>query len=87
MARGVANKNYWVLLLLVLAGVVLGGFIGELTSNVSFLHWLSYRQSFGLQKPLVLDLGILVLTFGLTIKITIAGIIGILLAILIYRLL
>ena len=77
MARGVANKNYWVLLLLVLAGVVLGGFIGELTSNVSFLHWLSYGQSFGLQKPLVLDLGILVLTFGLTIKITIAGIIGI----------
>jgi hypothetical protein len=87
MARGVANKNYWVLLLLVLAGVVLGGFIGELASNISFLHWLSYGQSFGLQKPLVLDLGILVLTFGLTIKITIAGIIGILLAILIYRLL
>ena len=87
MARGVANKNYWVLLLLVLAGVVLGGFIGELTSNISFLHGLSYGQSFGLQKPLVLDLGILVLTFGLTIKITIAGIIGILLAILIYRLL
>ena len=50
MARGVANKNYWVLLLLVLAGVVLGGFIGELTSNISFLHWLSYGQSFGLQN-------------------------------------
>ena len=87
MARGVANKNYWVLLLLVLAGVVLGGFLGELASNVSFLSWLSYGQSFGLHKPLVLDLGILVLTFGLTIKITIARIIGILIAILIYRLL
>ena len=87
MARGIANKNYWVLLLLVLAGVVLGGFLGELASNVSFLSWLSYGQSCGLHKPLVLDLGILVLTFGLTIKITIAGIIGILLAILIYRLL
>ena len=87
MARGIANKNYWVLLLLVLAGVVLGGFLGELASNVSFLSWLSYGQSFGLHKPLVLDLGILVLTFGLTIMITIAGIIGILLAILIYRLL
>ena len=47
MARGVANKNYWVLLLLVLAGVVLGGFIGELTSNISFLSWLNYGQSFG----------------------------------------
>ncbi len=86
MAKGAAAKNYWTLLLLVLAGIVLGGFIGELTSNVSFLSWLNYGQSFGLSDPLVLNLGILVLTFGLKIKITIAGIIGILIAILIYRL-
>ena len=87
MAKGAAAKNYWTLLLLVLAGIVLGGFIGELTSNVSFLSWLNYGQSFGLSDPLGLNLGILVLTFGLKIKITIAGIIGILIAILIYRLL
>ena len=87
MAKGAAAKNYWTLLLLVLAGIVLGGFIGELTSNVSFLSWLNYGQSFGLSDPLVHNLGILVLTFGLKIKITIAGIIGILIAILIYRLL
>ena len=87
MAKGAAAKNYWTLLLLVLAGIVLGGFIGELTSNISFLSWLNYGQSFGLSDPLVLNLGILVLTFGLKIKITIAGIIGILIEILIYRLL
>ena len=87
MAKGAAAKNYWTLLLLVIAGIVLGGFIGELTSNISFLSWLNYGQSFGLSDPLVLNLGILVLTFGLKIKITIAGIIGILIAILIYRLL
>ena len=34
---------------------------------------------------MVLSMGLVVLTFGLTIKITIAGIIGIALAILIYR--
>ena len=87
MAKCAAAKNYWTLLLLVLAGIVLGGFIGELTSNISFLSWLNYGQSFGLSDPLVLNLGILLLTFGLKIKITIAGIIGILIAILIYRLL
>ena len=69
MAKGAAAKNYWTLLLLVLAGIVLGGFIGELTSNISFLSWLNYGQSFGLSDPLVLNLGILVLTFGLKIKI------------------
>ena len=86
MARGIGGKNYWALFLLILTGIVLGGFIGNLAAGVSWLSWLGYGQTFGLTSPLVLDLGILVLTFGLTIKITIASIIGVLLAILIYRL-
>lgn len=86
MARGIGGKNYWALFLLILTGIVLGGFIGDLAAGVSWLSWLSYGQTFGLTSPLVLDLGILVLTFGLTIRITIASIIGVLLAILIYRL-
>ena len=85
MAKGTVGKNNWALLLMLLAGVVLGGFIGQLASNVPFLSWLNYGQTCGLSKPLILDLGILVLTFGLTIKITIAGILGIVLAIIIYR--
>ena len=80
-----SSKNGWTLLLLILAGVVLGGLVGSLVSGVSGLDWLNYGQSFGLEEPVVLSLGLLVLTFGLTIKITIAGIIGIILAILIYR--
>ena len=79
------SKSGWTLLLLVLAVVVLGGFLGSLAADVSGLGWLNYGQSFGLENPIVLSLGLVVLTFGLTIKITIAGIIGILLAILIYR--
>lgn len=79
------DKNFGVLLILLLAGVVLGGFIGSLTEGVPFLSWLGFGDSFGLNTPLVLDLGILVITFGLSIKITIAGIIGMALALLIYR--
>lgn len=86
MSRGIAGKNNWGLFLLLLAGIVLGGFIGNLTAGVSGLNWLNYGQSFGLQNPIVLDLGILVITFGLSIKITIASIIGVLVAIIIYRL-
>lgn len=80
------SKNTWACFLLLLAGIVLGGFIGELASGVSFLSWLSYGQTFGLSSPLILDLGILVLTFGLTIKISIASIIGVIIAIIVYRL-
>ena len=34
MAKGTAGKNYWALLLMILAGVVLGGFIGQLSAGV-----------------------------------------------------
>ena len=79
------SKNGWVLLIMLPSGIVLGGFIGMLTANVSGLSWLNYGQSFGLESPVVLDLGLLVLTFGLTIQISIASIIGVVLAIIIYR--
>lgn len=83
--KGTGSKNAWALFLLILAGIVLGGFIGMLADGVSALGWLNYGQSFGLDEPVVLNLGLLVVTFGLTIKITIASIIGVILAIIIYR--
>ena len=80
-----AGKNNWALFLLILAGIVLSGFIGTLTEGVAGLSWLSYGQTFGFQNPIVLDLGILVLTFGMTIKINIASIIGIIISAIIYH--
>ncbi len=80
-----SSNNIWVLLLLMLAGVVLGGFIGDALGGISALKWLNYGSSFGLSSPLVLDLGVLTLQFGLSIRFTIAGIIGIVLAFFIYR--
>ncbi len=56
-----------------------------LAEGVPALSWLGYGQSFGLQEPVVLNFGILVLTFGLSIKITIASIVGVILAVIIYR--
>ena len=65
MSKGTFGKNAWALFLLLLAGIVLGGFIGTLTAGVPFLSWLNYGQSFGLTSPVVLDLGVLVLTLSL----------------------
>lgn len=87
MSKSITGKNNWALFLLLLAGIVIGGFIGELTKGIGGLSWLNYGQSFGFADPIVLNLGILVITFGLSIKITIASIIGVLAAIIIYRLL
>lgn len=66
---------------------MLGGFIGMLAEGVPALSWLSYGQTFGFDNPIVLNLGLLVITFGLNIKITIASILGVVISIIIYRLL
>ena len=79
------RKNFWVLLLLLLSGIVLGSFIGDLASGTPWLFWLSFGQSFGLNDPIVLNFGVLVITFGLSIKITMASIIGVALALIIWR--
>lgn len=79
------EKNIWVLLVFLLAGLVVGGLLGKLASEVSWLWWLSYGQSFGLDNPIVLDLNVLKLTFGIVFNINVASIIGMILAIFIYR--
>ena len=81
------NKNFWILLILLLSGIVLGGFLGSLAEGISWLSWLNFGQSFGLDSPLILNLGVLIITFGLTITITMASIIGVAIALLIFRLL
>ena len=79
------EKNIWILLVFILSGIVIGGLLGELASKVDFLWWLGYGQEFGLSSPFMLNLSILTLTFAFTIKINIASIIGMAIAIFIYR--
>ncbi|HWP80285.1 MAG TPA: DUF4321 domain-containing protein [Candidatus Acidoferrum sp.] len=65
-------------LILMLIGVVLGSFIGEMTKNVDGLSWLSYGRSFGLgaASPVVLDLAVLRVQFGIGFTLNIAMILG-----------
>lgn len=79
------DKNGWILVLFLLAGIVLGGLLGELASKIDFLWWLGYGKEFGLTEPLVLDLSVVALTFALQFKINISSIIGVAIALFIYK--
>lgn len=79
------EKNIWILILFLLCGIVVGGLLGELASRVPYLSWLAYGEEFGLSTPVELNLNVIKLTFGLIFKINIASIIGIVLAIFIYK--
>ncbi len=81
------SKGSWIIIIVMLMGLVIGTVIGSYCSGISALSWLDYGQVFGITTPLVLDLGVFVLTLGLTVKINIASIIGIVISFIIYRLL
>ena len=69
----------WVLVVLVLIGFVIGRFIG------TYGTFLNYGQNFGLSSPVELNLGFIILTFGLEFNITIASVIGVIIAFVVYR--
>ena len=83
------KRDSLVLLILILAGGVLGGVFGYLARDISWLSWLNYGQTFGFTgaggSAMVLDLGVLTLQFAVQIKINIASIIGIVIAFFLYR--
>ncbi len=84
------SKNNWALFLLLLAGIVVGSFLGHLAKDISFLNWLNYGMNFAIGDPnrnniVTLDLGVLVLHFGFGIKITIGSVIGAAAAVFIYK--
>ena len=72
-------------LLVLLAGLVIGGFIGDWLSSYEMFSFLSYGKTFGLTQPFVLDLNVLVLTFAFTVRFNIASLIGIFVAFIVYR--
>lgn len=79
------EKNFWILLLFLLSGLVLGGLLGELAKSVDWLWWLAYGNEFGLSDPVTLDVSVLKVTFSFMFRINIASIIGLAIAIFWYR--
>ena len=79
------DKSTWIVLLFICAGLVIGGLLGEVAAQVDWLRWLAYWQTFGIENPFVLDLNVLSLTFAFSLHINIASIIGLSIAIFLYR--
>ena len=79
------DKSIWILLIFICSGLVIGGLLGEMASQVEWLNWLSYGQQFGLKEPLILELNVISITFGLMLNINIASIIGLAIPLFLYR--
>lgn len=68
-------KNF-LKVMIIFMGIILGVFLGEMASSIEWLKFLSFGQDIGMDKPVLLNLGFMEVTFGFMSKINIAGIIG-----------
>lgn len=78
-----------VLLVIVILGALIGSVIGEVIGTLAPGGYVekvfSRGVNPGITPPAVLDLKVITLTLGLTVKINLASLLGIVLALLIYR--
>ncbi len=84
------GKNNWALFLLILLGIVVGSFIGHLAKDVNFLSWLNYGIDFAIgdakdNNVVTLNLGVLIINFGIRLKITVGSALGAIAAVFIYK--
>ena len=80
------RTTFWLNLFLICVGVVTGSMVNEMTAGIPWLSWLSYGLDFGTQAPVNLNLGILSLTFGININLTISAILFIALSLVLGKL-
>ncbi|MEG2348552.1 MAG: DUF4321 domain-containing protein [Clostridia bacterium] len=56
-------------------GMIVGVVIGEATSTISYLKWLSIGGQIGIKTPITIDLSFLQFTVGVWCKISVCGVI------------
>jgi len=82
--RGNEKGNF--LLFIILLGAICGSFIGDIIgSNVESLSFFKSTYPIGTSSPFILNLKVVQFTFGINFHINILAIIGVVLAILLYR--
>lgn len=79
------EKNPLILIMLLVAGLVIGGVLGDYFGANKDLGILKRGFELGFQEPFKLDLGILTFSLGFMLKVNIASAIGIIAAVLVYR--
>lgn len=76
------NKSPWTFAFLIVAGLIIGGFIGDLLAN--HIKQLAFQQIIGMNSPISLDLNFIKFSFMVAFKINIGSALGLIAAIYAY---
>lgn len=79
-----ASRGFGLLLMIVLAGLVIGSLLGELVAGLLpsgvVRDVLTRGPQIGLTPPATLDLRFAAVTFGMMLKVNIVGVLGVVIA-------
>lgn len=79
------RNPWWILVVIVIAGAMLGSVLASAVGESTYLSWLGRSRTIGLAPPVVIDLHVLTLTLGLTLRLNLAVVLGILIAAFVFR--
>ena len=78
------SRGFGLLLMIVLAGLVIGSLLGELVASLlpsGIIHDVLTRgPQIGLSPPATLDLRFAAVTFGMMLKVNVVGVLGVVIA-------
>lgn len=85
-----SKRKTWILIVLLLAGALVGGFIGEFMSKYPYFAWMSfggtngYRELTAISLNPFIDAGVLRLGIDFALRINAGSIIGMIISVLVF---
>ena len=78
---------WWVLVLILIAGAVLGSVFADAVGQFTYLAPLGHSISIGIDPAMRIDLRVITVTLGFTVRLNLGIVLGIIVAIYVFRML
>jgi hypothetical protein len=85
--RRAAREPWWVLVIVVVAGAMLGSVVADALGQFTYLAPLGHTLAVGVDPPVTVDLRVITFTLGFVVRLNLATVIGIIVAIYVFRVL
>lgn len=80
-----SGKSTAFFIFFILLGALTGSLLGEMLGDITALNFMKHVYTIGTGSPVTLNLGVFALSFGLNLNLNIMSIVGIIVAIILYR--